>query len=173
MLDLVRSDLCEFNGMLTRGGNRYFTTFIDDCSRFTHAYLLKPKDEAFNAFKIYKAETENQLSKRIKVLISDRDSEYFSIEFDAYCEEYGIIHECYVPRTPQQNGLDERKNRTYQDMINAMLMHSKLPFNLWGEALLSSCHIMNMIPLKLTGISPYEIWKGRSPNIGYFRVWGV
>src|SRR3954462_10599371 len=66
----------------------------------------------------------------------------------------------------------ERKNRTYQEMINAMLMHSELPFNLWGEALLSACHIMNRIPLKTTGISPYEKWKGRSPNIDYFRVWG-
>lgn len=45
-------------------------------------------------------------------------------------------------------------------------MNYELPFNLWGEALLSACHIMNRIPLKLTGISPHEIWKGRSPNIG-------
>lgn len=75
-----------------------------------------------------------------------------------------------MPRTPQQNGLSERKNRTYQEMINVMLMHFELLFNLWEEALLSACHIMNMIPLKLTGISLYEIWKGRSPNIGYFRV---
>lgn len=58
--------------------NRYFITFIDDCSRFTHVYLLKHKAEAFNAFKIYKAEMENQLSKRIKVLRSDRGGEYFS-----------------------------------------------------------------------------------------------
>jgi len=130
VLDLVHFDLCEFNGMLTRGGNRYFITFIDDCSRFTHVYLLKHKDDAFNAFKTYKAEVENQLSTTIKVLRSDRGGEYFSAEFDAYYEEYGIIHECSAPHTPQQNGMDERKNRTYQEMINAMLMHSELPFNL-------------------------------------------
>ncbi|XP_050889113.1 uncharacterized protein LOC127094302 [Lathyrus oleraceus] len=75
-------------------------------------------------------------------------------------------------RTSQQNGLAERKNRTYQEMINTMLMHSELPFNMWGEALPSVCLIMNIIPLKLTDISPYEIWKGRLPNIGYLRVWG-
>lgn len=89
LLDLVHFDLCEFNGMLTRGGNRYFITFIDDCSRFTHVYLIKHKDEAFNAFKNYKAERENQLSKRIKVLRSDRGGGYFSKKFDVYCEEYG------------------------------------------------------------------------------------
>ncbi|XP_050890241.1 uncharacterized protein LOC127095614 [Lathyrus oleraceus] len=89
LLDLVHSDLCEFNGMLTRGGNRYFITFIDDSSRYTHVYLLKHKDDAFNAFKTYKAEVENQLNKSIKVLRSDRGGEYFSIEFDAFCEEHG------------------------------------------------------------------------------------
>ena len=40
--------------MLTRGGNEYFMTFIDDYSRYTYVYLLKIKDETFNAFKIYK-----------------------------------------------------------------------------------------------------------------------
>ena len=38
LLDLVHSDICEFNGMLTKGGNRYFITFIDDCSRFTYVF---------------------------------------------------------------------------------------------------------------------------------------
>ncbi|XP_050889487.1 uncharacterized protein LOC127094740 [Lathyrus oleraceus] len=86
---LAHCDLCEFNGMLTRGGNRYFITFIDDSSIYTHVYLLKHKDDAFNAFKTYKAEVENQLNKSIKVLRSDRGGEYFSIEFDAFCEEHG------------------------------------------------------------------------------------
>lgn len=59
LLDRVHSDLCEFNNMLTRGGNIYLITFIDDSSRYTHVYLLKHKYDVFNAFKIYKAEVEN------------------------------------------------------------------------------------------------------------------
>lgn len=145
VLHLVHSNLCEFNDMLTRGRNRYVITFIDDCSRFTHCYLLKHKDDAF---KIYKEEVENQLRKSIKVHRNDRGGEYFSIEFDAYYEKHDIIRECSVPRTPPQNGLADRKNRTYQEMINVMLMHSEFPFKLWDEALLSACHIMNMIPFK-------------------------
>ena len=57
-------------------------------------------------------------------------------------------------------------------MINAMLMHAKLPFNLWGEALLATCHIMNRIPMKKNKISSYELLKGRKLNINYFKVWG-
>ena len=172
LLDLIHSDLCELNGVLTRGGKMYFLTFIDDFSRYTYVFLLKHKDETFDAFKLYKLEVENQLNKKIKVLRSDRGGEYFSNEFNTFCEENGIIHECTAPYTPQHNGVAERKNRTYLEMINSMLVFSKLNFNLWGEALLTACHILNRIPMKKNEISPYELWKGRKPNIGYFKVWG-
>ena len=83
-----------------------------------------------------------------------------------------MIHQTSAPYTPQQNGLVERKNRTLVDMINAMLMHAKLPTNLWGEALLTACHVHNRIPSKKTKTSPYEIWKGRNPNLSYWRLRG-
>ena len=54
-----------------------FFTFIDNCSRLTYDFLLKNKSETFNVFKVYKAQVENQLSKKIKVLKSDRGGEYF------------------------------------------------------------------------------------------------
>jgi hypothetical protein len=60
-LELVYSDLCEMSGELTKGGKRYFMTFIDDYTRFCYVYLLKTKDEALHYFKIYKAEVENQV----------------------------------------------------------------------------------------------------------------
>jgi hypothetical protein len=52
-LDLIHSDLCEMNGILTKGGKRYFITFIDDSTRFCYMYLLKLKDEALHYFKTY------------------------------------------------------------------------------------------------------------------------
>ena len=61
LLELIHSDLCEMNGVLTKGGKRYFMTLIDDSTRYCYVYLLKSKDEALNFFKIYKAEAENQL----------------------------------------------------------------------------------------------------------------
>jgi hypothetical protein len=65
-LDLIHSDLCEMNELLTKGGKRYFMTLIDDATRYCYVYLLKTKDEALNYFKIYKAEVENQLERKIK-----------------------------------------------------------------------------------------------------------
>nr|GEY90873.1 hypothetical protein [Tanacetum cinerariifolium] len=100
ILVLVRSDICELNRQLTRGGSRYFITFIDDCSRYTYVYLLKSKDRAFETFKIYKAEVENQKGKKIQILRSDRGGEYFSTEFSSYCESQGLIHQRTAPYTP-------------------------------------------------------------------------
>ena len=58
--------------ILTRCGRKYFVTFIDDYSKFCYTYLLKSKDEVHDWFKVYKAEAENQLEKKIKILRSDR-----------------------------------------------------------------------------------------------------
>jgi hypothetical protein len=95
-LELIHSDICKMNGVLTEGGQRYFITMIDDASRYCYVYLLKTKYDALNCFKTYKSEVENQLEKMIKYFRSDRGDEYFSNEFDLFCVKHGIIHE----RTP-------------------------------------------------------------------------
>jgi hypothetical protein len=72
---LIHFDLCEMNGILTKGGKRYFITFIDDSTRFCYVYLLKSKDGALHYFKTYKAEVENQLERKIIWLRSNRGGE--------------------------------------------------------------------------------------------------
>ena len=67
-LDLIHSDICELDGTLTRNGKRYFITFIDDCSNYTFVYLMKNKSEAFDMFKVFLTEIENQFRKKIKRL---------------------------------------------------------------------------------------------------------
>ena len=101
MLELVHFDACELNGILTRGDKRYFITFIDDFSRFTYVYLMRNKDESFDMYKHYKTKVENQKNRKIKILRSDRGSEYFPNDFSTFCEEHGIIHQSSAPYTPQ------------------------------------------------------------------------
>jgi hypothetical protein len=112
------------------------------------------------------------MEKKIKILCSDRSGEYFPTKFILYCEKNGIIHQKSSPYTPQQNGLAEKKSRTLVEMINAMILNSKLSYNLWGEALFTACHVHNKKPSRKFKVSPYELWKGRKPNLGYLRVWG-
>jgi transposase InsO family protein len=132
LLELIHSDICEMNGVLTEGGQRYFMTMIDDASRYCYVYLLKTKDVALNCFKTYKAEVENQLEKKIKYFRSDRDGEYFSNEFNLFCAEHGIIHERTPPYSPQSNEVTERKNHTLTNLVNSMLDTAGLSKAWWG-----------------------------------------
>jgi len=59
LLELIYFDICEMNGVLTKGGKRYFMTLIDDETKYFYVFLLKTNDEAFECFKTYKAEVEN------------------------------------------------------------------------------------------------------------------
>jgi transposase InsO family protein len=121
------------NGVLTEGGKRYFMTLIDDATEFRYVYLLKMKDKALNYFKIYKAEIETQLEKKIKRLRFDRGGEYFSNDFDLFCAEHGIIHVRTPPYSPESNGIAERNNRTLSDLVNAMLDTAALSKAWWGR----------------------------------------
>jgi len=132
-LELIHYDLCEMNGVLTKGRKRYFMTLIDDATRFCYVYLLRTKYEALDYFKIYKAEVENQLERKIKRLRSDRGDEYFPKIIDEFCEEHGIIHERTPPYSPESNGIDERKNRTVTDLVNSMLDIAGLSKAWWGR----------------------------------------
>jgi transposase InsO family protein len=131
-LELIHSDICEMNGVLIEGGQRYFMTMIDDASRYCYVYMLKTKVEALNCFKTYKTEVENQLEKNIKHFRSNSGGEYFSNEFDLFCAEHSIIHKRTLPYSPQSNGVVERKNRILNDLVNSMLDTAELSKTWWG-----------------------------------------
>ena len=170
-LELIQSDICDLKFIQTRGGKKYFLILIDDCTRYCYVYLLRSKYEALEMFQHFKNEVENQLDRKIKVIRSDRGGEY-EAPFGDFCSQHGIIHQTTAPYSPQQNGVAEHKNKTLKEMMNALLLSSGLPQNLWGEAILSANYILNRIPHKKTNKSPYELWKGRRPSYKYLKVWG-
>ncbi len=92
LLELVHSDVCGLMKATSRGGARYFITFIDDFSKKTHVYLLKTKGEVFDKFKEYKALVENQTGMKIKTFRSDNGGEFVSKKFDNF------LHECEIQR---------------------------------------------------------------------------
>ena len=146
-LELIHSDVCNLKFIQTRGGQKYFITFIDDYTRYCYVYLQRSKDEALESFIHYKKEVENQLNKKIKVLTSDRGGEYES-PIGEFCSQHGIVHQITAPYSPQQNGVAKRKNRILKKMMNAMLISFGLPQNLWGGAILSANYILNKLPQK-------------------------
>lgn len=115
--------MCECNGVLTRGGNRYFITFINDCSRGTYVYLMN------QLWKIKK-------KREIKFFVVIEVASMFLLNLMHTAKNMALS----INKVPLiANGLLERKNRTSVDMINAM--NAKLSSNFWGEALHTACHV--------------------------------
>ncbi|KAJ9566079.1 hypothetical protein OSB04_002045 [Centaurea solstitialis] len=133
---------------------------------------MRHKSETFEKFKEYQNEVQNLLDKRIKFLRSDRGGEYLSEEFDNHLMECGIVSQLTPPYTPQMNGVSERRNRTLLDMVRTMMCHSSLPISFWGHALETAAHILNRAPTKSVEKTPYELWKGKKPNISFLKIWG-
>ena len=105
----------------------------------------------------------------IKELQDDKGGEYISNEFIKFTDS------CRIHRhhnRPQQNGVAEHANRTMGDDLSAMLYEAQLPPSLWGEALATQIHVWNCLPMSsLKGMTPYEAWFKRKPDVSHLRVW--
>ncbi|GKF37330.1 ribonuclease H-like domain-containing protein [Tanacetum coccineum] len=87
-----------------------------------------------------------------------------------FCEIKGITREFSVARTPQQNGVAERKNRTLIEAARTMLANSKLPTTLWAEAVNTACYVQNrVLVIKPHNKAPYELFLGRKPALSFMR----
>jgi hypothetical protein len=172
-LEIVHTDLVGPTTTKGLKGEKYFMLLVDDYTRMTAVCFLKNKSKAFENFKIYKEMVENEMDSRIKCLRSDNGGEFTSKEFMDYCRSHGIKRQFSVARTPQHNGVVERKNRTVQEMARTMLMDSKLTDIFWTQAVHTTDHIQNRVMLRNnTDKTPYKLWKGRPTNVKHFRVFG-
>jgi hypothetical protein len=124
---IKRSNLVQ--GNIERSCNKTVNLRADRVGRLRH--FLKNKSEAFENFKIYKEMVENEMDSRIKCLRYDNGGEFTSNEYMDYCMNHGIKRQFSVARTPQHNGVYERKNRTVQEITRTMLMDSKFIDIFW------------------------------------------
>ncbi|XP_050280392.1 uncharacterized protein LOC126721396 [Quercus robur] len=125
------------------------------------------KSKACEKLEILCKRLQNEKGVSIVKIRSDHGKEFENSRFDSFCEKNGIKKEFSAPKTPQQNGVVERKNRVIQEMARVMLLKN------WGEAVNTSCHIGNRIFFRV-GIkkTAYEIWNGKKPKVKYLRVFG-
>ena len=172
ILELIHGDLCGPITPSTPSQNRYIFVLIDDHSRYMWSILLKEKGEAFDKFRKFKAVVEKETGTVIKTLRTDRGGEFVSNEFNIFCETNGITRHLTAPYTPQQNGVVERRNRTLLNMTRSMLKHMELPNYLWGEAVRHATYLINRAATRVIKTTPYELFKGRKPNIEHLRIFG-
>nr|GEY91863.1 retrovirus-related Pol polyprotein from transposon TNT 1-94 [Tanacetum cinerariifolium] len=90
-----------------------------------------------------------------------------------FCRMKGIKREFSIPRTPQQNGIPERKNKTLFEAARTMLADLLLPIPFWAEAVNTACYVQNMVLVtKPHNKTPYELLHGRTPSIDFMRPFG-
>lgn len=172
-LGLVHSDVCGKIGTKSLGGANYFLTFIDDKTHYVWVYVLKTKDEVFKCFLEWKTQAEKFSGHQLKVFRTDNGGEYTSKEFENYLKSEGVRHELTVPKTPEQNGVAERLNRTLVEAVRSMLIDANLPHKFWAEALSTAVYLKNRSPTQaVKGVTPFEAWKNMRPKVGHLRVFG-
>jgi IS30 family transposase len=134
---------------------------------------LKLKSDVFDKFLAYKAHVEKKYGHQIQRLRIDNGGEYVSNNFASYCTTQGIQMQHIVPYTPQQNGVDERKNRTIKEMANCMIQSKGLSLKYWVEAINYANYIVNHTPTKaLKNITPKEAWTKIKLDVSHFHVFG-
>ena len=98
----------------------------------------------------------------MKCLRSDNGGEYCSKEFDDYCSYHGIHREKIVLRTPQENGVSERMNKTIMERARSMRLHAGLPLQFWADVVDIFVYLINIGPSRfLDGGIPEEAWIGK------------
>ncbi|GJU80974.1 retrovirus-related pol polyprotein from transposon TNT 1-94, partial [Tanacetum coccineum] len=113
------------------------------------------------------------LKAQILTIRTDNGIEFKNEKLWAFYAKLGIVHKTSIAQTPQQNGVVERQNRTLVEAARTMLIFSKAPKFLWAEAIATACFIQNhSIVQTRYNKTPYELIRGRKPNIQYFHVFG-
>jgi transposase InsO family protein len=131
---------------------------VDYYTRMTAVCFLKNKSKDFENFKIYKEMVENEMDSRIKCLRSDNGGEFTSKELMYYYNNHGIKRKFFVARTPQQNGVVERKNMTVQEMALTVIMNSKLKDIFWTQDMHTTCNTL-FPPVCKNNYTGQELWQ--------------
>ncbi|GJS53338.1 putative ribonuclease H-like domain-containing protein [Tanacetum coccineum] len=151
----------------------YCLVITDDFSRFSWVFFLRTKDETSGILKDFIRQIENQLNQKVKTIRCDNGTEFKNKDVIEFCGSKGIKREYSNARTPQQNGVAERKNRTLIEAARTMLADSFLPNTFWAEAVSTACYVLNRVLVtKPHNKTPYELITGKIPIISYIRPFG-
>ncbi|GKE65414.1 retrovirus-related pol polyprotein from transposon TNT 1-94 [Tanacetum coccineum] len=114
------------------------------------------------------------LNSTVRNIRTDNGTKFVNQTLRSYYKDVGISHETSVARTPQQNGVVERRNRTLVEAARTMLIFAKAPLFLWAEAVATTCYTQNRSLIRLHhGKTPYELLHDKKPDLSYLYVFGA
>ncbi|GJS94856.1 retrovirus-related pol polyprotein from transposon TNT 1-94 [Tanacetum coccineum] len=148
-LNLLHMDLCGPMRVASINGKKYIPVIVDDYSRYTWTLFLHSKDETTEVLKDFLTMIQRNLQAPVISVRTDRGTEFLNKTLnaffkeegiDAFFKEEGIEHQTSTPRTPEQNGVVERRNRTLIKAARTMLSAFKLPLFFWAKAIATACY---------------------------------
>ncbi|GJW29288.1 retrovirus-related pol polyprotein from transposon TNT 1-94 [Tanacetum coccineum] len=172
-LNLLHMDLCGPMRVASINGKKYILVIVDDYSRYTWTLFLRSKDETPEVLKDFLTMIQRNLQALVISVRTDRGTEFLNKTLNAFFKEEGIEHQTSTPRTPEQNGVVERRNRTLVEAARTMLSASKLPLFFWAEAIVTACYTQNRSIIILTHEkTAYHIINDRKPSIKHLHIFG-
>ncbi|GJZ11993.1 retrovirus-related pol polyprotein from transposon TNT 1-94 [Tanacetum coccineum] len=173
-LYLLHMDFCGPMCVASINGKRYILVIVDDYSRFTLVIFLKTKDEALAAIIKCIKNIQVRLNATLRNVRIDNGTEFINQTLREWYENVGITHQTSVARTPQQNDVVERRNRTLVETTRTMLIFYKAPLFLWAEAINTACYTQNRSLIRLRyNKTPYELMQDKKPDLSFFYVFGL
>ncbi|KAI3748889.1 hypothetical protein L6452_12302 [Arctium lappa] len=172
-LQLLHMDLFGPVNIQSIAGKKYTLVIVDEFSRYTWVIFLRCKSdtpEELISF-VKKMEVLNNLT--VRSIRSDHGTEFKNSSLNNFFENKGISHNFSSVRTPQQNGVAERRNRTIIEAARSMLSDSHLPTQFWAEAVNTACFTQKRsLIIKRFGKTAYELFVGRKPSISFLHIFG-
>nr|GFC09729.1 retrovirus-related Pol polyprotein from transposon TNT 1-94 [Tanacetum cinerariifolium] len=170
-LYILHMDLCGPMRVESINGKRFVLVIIDDYSRYTWVFFLHSKDEGSDVIISFIKKTQVSVQLQVQRVRTDNAMEFKNKTFAKFFDEVGITQQFSVARTPQQNGVVERRNRTLVEAARTMLTFANLPSFIWAEAFATTCFTQNRSVIhKRFDKTPYELINKRKPKIKFFRV---
>nr|GEZ04723.1 retrovirus-related Pol polyprotein from transposon TNT 1-94 [Tanacetum cinerariifolium] len=163
-------------GLLRESVNekKYILVIVDDYSRFTWVKFLRSKDEAPTFIIKFLKMIQVWLKVLIRRIRTDNETEFVNHMLHEYYEEVDISHETSVARSPQQNGVIERRNRTLIEAAHTMLIYTQALLFLWAEAVVTACYTQNRSIIRPRhGKIPYELLHNKLPDLSFLYVFGA
>nr|GEW11298.1 putative ribonuclease H-like domain-containing protein [Tanacetum cinerariifolium] len=127
------------------GNISYLSNYEPYDGGFTWTFFLKTKDETSGILRNFITEIENLKELKVKIIRCDNRGEFRNKEMNDFCSGKGIKREFSNARTPQQNGVTERRNRTLIEAARTMLADAKLPVTFWAKAVNTACYVQNRV----------------------------
>nr|GEU79963.1 retrovirus-related Pol polyprotein from transposon TNT 1-94 [Tanacetum cinerariifolium] len=173
-LHLLHMDLCGPMRIASINEKRYVLVIVDDYTRYTWVHFLRSKDEAPEVIKTFLNRITILLQSPVIIIRTDNDTKFKNQVLKEYFDSVGISHQMSSVRTPQQNGVVERRNRTLVHAARTMLICSCDPLFLWAKAIATACFTQNRsIIHRRFNKTPYELINGKKPDISFLHVFGA